>query len=731
MTLRDEYFRYLDHFSRTITLREMHAQPQAPDVIALRHDIDHDLDLALETAHHEHARGMRATYFLLHTHSYWHDAQFAAKCAQLQAYGHEVGLHLNALVQWIRAECEDIDGALAAALKHLRQRNVKVSGVSAHGDKACYEHQIINYWLFSELRGKDPHNTEHGRSAEGVVVDDPQWQIRYPANHSLTRADGRTLALWSSSLQRHGLDYEAMHVKVDRYWTDSGGNWARSGDPLQTDLARGRHQILMHPWWWRGSRKTIFVLSAARSGSAWLASFVDRATSCRGLHEFTLNHHRDGDKIVSDKRTGDGFLDLVERPNDASVLIRHALAAFKLGGRDMLEANVYLEPFLARLQKIAPEATIIHLHRDGRDVVRSILNRGWYATPIDRRHRAAPIPNWDSLTQFERACCYWRFTNQRMMSLNVRLSFERMVSDLDYLKEFFKELGIIVHPVLAAEEFGRRVNVNAHHEVPRFEDWPRRLQRRFGLICGSTQRALGYACAVSDDIKSMSRLRGPLQYGQLEILHVNVLDQPGVTFNGHDVTVTRLNGGMLRLDPGRAASGGHAVLARGTWHSVARADGIRCRRRVYFVGRIVADIPAHATARVYGLFFDAGGKQIGKTQVATIRAPLVAKTDAPVADASTNGEVAQAGAESSDGRVEFAVASPRQASHMALAIMLDAIPKGGGGGVLLRSVALSLRRLERGYATPRFTLAIARRAVDRLLRQLDLRRRWPLRTRGR
>src|SRR5207244_1674405 len=145
-----------------------------------------------------------------------------------------------------------------------------------------------------------------------------------------------------------------------------------------------------------------------------------------------------------DKRTSDSFVDLIERPHQASVLIRHALAAFKIAGRDVLEANVYLEPFLARLQKIAPECTVIHLHRNGREVVRSILNRGWYDTPADHRHRTLPIREWDALTQFERACWYWRFTNQTLLSLAHRLCFERMVSDLPHLTSFLQGLGIVV-----------------------------------------------------------------------------------------------------------------------------------------------------------------------------------------------------------------------------------------------------------------------------------------------
>ena len=83
MSIKPDYFRYLNHIGESITLRELHDAPDRPHAVALRHDVDHDLDLALEMAHHEHARGIRATYFLLHSAGYWQDPQLADKCGQL------------------------------------------------------------------------------------------------------------------------------------------------------------------------------------------------------------------------------------------------------------------------------------------------------------------------------------------------------------------------------------------------------------------------------------------------------------------------------------------------------------------------------------------------------------------------------------------------------------------------------------------------------------------------
>ena len=47
MSIKEQYFRYLDHIGSSVTMRELAQQPDNPNMIALRHDID----LALEMAH--------------------------------------------------------------------------------------------------------------------------------------------------------------------------------------------------------------------------------------------------------------------------------------------------------------------------------------------------------------------------------------------------------------------------------------------------------------------------------------------------------------------------------------------------------------------------------------------------------------------------------------------------------------------------------------------------------
>jgi hypothetical protein len=625
MSIKSAYFDYLDHIGRSIPLSELHAHPEQRDAIAVRHDIDHDLDLALEAAHHEHARGIRATYFLLHSHDYWQDDQFILKCRQLEAYGHEVALHVNVLTEWMTGEVDDIEQRLRELLDPMRDAGITVVGTSAHGDRACYEHGFINYWIWRELRGDDPARDQVGLSAEGIAVDDPAWQVPYPADHALRRDDGTTLALWGSSMAEHGLAYDAMHVPVDHYWTDSGGSWSRTGDPLRADLSRGRHQILFHPHWWRGEKRLIFVLSTARSGSKWLANFVDRATSCRGRHEWTLNHRREGAGMVADKRTDTDFVGLVEDRMLAQRLIREAAAHYRKTNGDVLEANVYLEPFLHVLASLGDDVILVHLHRDARNVVRSLLNRNWYDTPEDRRHRVVPVDGWEGLNQLERCCWYYRYTTAAIMShVRNRLRFETMVADESALIAWLEGLGIVVHPLLAAGEFSRRINASKNMAFPPYQQWPMQHRAALEKICGSVQGELGYAVDASvlksrsPKAPSTSARRGAV------LMDLDLTRKAPPELSPVRIRHERGDGGLVLTTAGPDDAVAYVLLARGKWQNVKPRFGIASDHWSYYVCRIEAETTADLAVRVFVLWYDADGELVNKDHAATLHADVSA-----------------------------------------------------------------------------------------------------------
>ena len=495
MTISGAYLKMLDHFGTTRPVRSL--LTDAPDVVALRHDVDHDLDLALEMAFWEHRREVQATYFLLPSAPYWADPLLDDKIRQLADYGHEIGLHLNALAEWVDGRSDAVLAHLQAALARLRAAGVEVIGSAAHGDRACYQYGVINNWVFTELRPDDP-STEDGLSAEGVPSPDERFRIPY-AGDTVVRDDGAEFRLWSVSMASLGLDYEAVRLPMDAYYSDSGGSWTRSPDPTTRDLSTGRHQVLIHPEYYRGPQKSVFVLSTARSGSTWMSRALQVASSADASHEHTLNHLRGADGAeVPDHRTGAGFTALLDDDEEVHRRILQVRGVREEAGRDHVECNVYLPHFLTQLRTDYPDADFIHLHRDPFKVLRSILNRNWYDTPYDDRHAPIDVDGWDGMSQLERCCSYITAVMIDLALASDRsVSLEEVLADPTILIELFAASGIAVHRRLLAPLSDQVVNANRAEHVPPVEDWPEADRRTATLLLGQATRLSGRRASAS------------------------------------------------------------------------------------------------------------------------------------------------------------------------------------------------------------------------------------------
>jgi hypothetical protein len=630
MSIDRRYFDYLDHLGRTDTVRALQERPDARDVVALRHDVDHDLDLALEMAFWEHHRGCRASYYLLHTAEYWHDEQLVDKCLQLQDFGHEVGLHVNVVAEWVRGEIDDVDTRLSELLWRLRQGGVEVVGVSAHGDRLCYERGFINYWMFGDVRPDEPDVAESGRSAEGLTAHEARFRIDYPPEGFLERDDGKVLSLWTSSLEAHGLTYHAYHVPSDRYLTDSGSSWTRSPDPRELDCSKGRYQILMHPVYYRGPQRLFLFLSTARSGSRWLTEALDVGTSVTARHEFMLNHRYAGGELVSDKHTGAGFRSLMHQPAklrqliaDVRTWVEHEVVG------DWAEANVYLVHALHQLEHYFGDGTWVHLHRHPFDVVRSLFQRGWYETSEDDHHPALDVEGWDSLAQLEKTCHYVRRVNEQLLGLGLpRIALEGVAADMAELQRRLVGLEVASYPRLLAGAHTRVVNASLTQSPP-FERWSADARRTVQRICGPIAAALGY----ERNVNLRSRVTGRLRYQRVPAAKPDEDQQVAPHRPTSLVSTAALSDGTVPL----AIAGGtlasvepqHVVVhpdgERHTWiflgggglQGLDDGAGLPSRAWTFVSGRLRLEIDGAegVTGAMFALWFDARGELQGRRRL--------------------------------------------------------------------------------------------------------------------
>lgn len=195
--------------------------------IGLRHDVDDNagsLGTAIKMARWEHERGYRSTYFLLHTAWYWRAPYFAKAVEKIQAYGHEIGIHADAIGEaLITGEAPAL--ILRRALRQLREL-APVIGVVAHGNKSCYHTDGTLRYVNDEMF------TECARPEVGAPNRELSSKVR----------------LEPEPLAAFGLEYESYRIPHRRYISDSGGMW--SIPPSKAD-GPGQLHILQHPDWWK------------------------------------------------------------------------------------------------------------------------------------------------------------------------------------------------------------------------------------------------------------------------------------------------------------------------------------------------------------------------------------------------------------------------------------------------------------------------------------------------
>ncbi|MEK6793503.1 MAG: hypothetical protein AABZ39_01905 [Spirochaetota bacterium] len=220
---------------RVLTVRDLVTDTTKDTVvIGMRHDIDSHPEKALAMAKLEHEAGIRSTYYILHSATYYGDvkngiiapnAAIRALAKKLSDKGFEIGIHTDLFSMMWKYQFDPV-AFMKEEIERYRTLGITVTGAAAHGDGTVIGMGLNNMWMFSEF-GKKGHIVTNG--------------VSYPYGMHST-AD-------------YGLSYEAYLIKRDVSTGDIDG---RFKDKSVADLAaylasltRGtRVIILTHPEHW-------------------------------------------------------------------------------------------------------------------------------------------------------------------------------------------------------------------------------------------------------------------------------------------------------------------------------------------------------------------------------------------------------------------------------------------------------------------------------------------------
>jgi hypothetical protein len=261
--LHRRYERLLDAFAdesrfHVVPLAELSAAPRDRVVVALRHDVEERIESALEMAALEAERGLRATYFVLHTAPYFarvgweraeHHESLIPRLRRLQDMGHEVGWH-NDLVTLQCVLGIDPRRYLADELAWLRGHGITVRGASSHGSYWTHRFRYHNNYFFEDFED-EVH--------EGF------------ANNDVVHVEARPCKLSKGRLADFDLEYEAYHLGEDHYFSDArfdaaGNRWHT--DEIDLDALRPGERVIVltHPDYWDPSVRRKAVRTAVWAG---------------------------------------------------------------------------------------------------------------------------------------------------------------------------------------------------------------------------------------------------------------------------------------------------------------------------------------------------------------------------------------------------------------------------------------------------------------------------------
>jgi hypothetical protein len=248
--VKDSYFSYqhYDDFLNYISTSDHFLIVQLKDfkkthstdkvVLAMRYDIDDNIDAAVKFAYREKKYGIRSTYFVLPTNTYYsvyngttftrnNNIIYYLKKIQ-DDFGHEIGFHNDLItIQLMYGLSSKL--YLRDELAFLRGNNLNIVGTTYHGSQYCYIYHYYNAYFWYEY-------------------PDNGWNYEY-----ITKGF-KTIKIEKDSLPDYNFEYEGGLLGQDYFWADcnfvNGKRWNMNMVNLDTIKPGKKVIILLHPANW-------------------------------------------------------------------------------------------------------------------------------------------------------------------------------------------------------------------------------------------------------------------------------------------------------------------------------------------------------------------------------------------------------------------------------------------------------------------------------------------------
>lgn len=245
---------------------------------------------------------------------------------------------------------------------------------------------------------------------------------------------------------------------------------------------------------WLENWKFFFVLGFGRSGTAFMADLLNRAEGAHVYHEPVLEDFYAHLRAHYSSRTA---LEYMRGFRRREIYRRTRRVPPGVYG----EVNGNLRCHSEAIQLAFPGAALLHLVRDGRDVVRSAMPRRVMTIRnplslfIHPDHADPWKERWHTMDRFARICWYWQEENRRLRSgIGRTVQFEKILASYDYFKsQILEPCGIHIEKAVweSAVLVPRNTTVG-DFRMPKWNEWTLEQKRIFADICGEEMALCGY-----------------------------------------------------------------------------------------------------------------------------------------------------------------------------------------------------------------------------------------------
>ena len=230
-----------------------------------------------------------------------------------------------------------------------------------------------------------------------------------------------------------------------------------------------------------------FVVGIPRSGTTWLASFL--ASSNRDwlmVHEAHTTDYDVARIAAFQPWQAEGYVFGARHQRVLNYIKNKKPDAVGYG-----EVTPRVYYFADSIRKRYPDAKYVHLVRDPRQAVVSLMNFGYFAGDKGRLHRRMS-PDGGKWPKHQRASWGWAYGHHRVrQSVSKFVRLEDLLTDFDEMKRLTDFLELKCDRDHWEKRRVKKV-VASKPTHPAFRKWSPRWRRDFHAMCGAEARQYGY-----------------------------------------------------------------------------------------------------------------------------------------------------------------------------------------------------------------------------------------------